>query len=41
MKKIILAFCLMALVFPAFAKIRMGAPFTNGVVLQRGMKVPV
>ncbi len=26
---------------PAFAEIRMGAPFTDGVVLQRGMNVPV
>lgn len=28
-------------VFPVFAEIRMGAPFTDGAVLQRGMKVPV
>ena len=27
--------------FPLFAGIEMGAPFTDGVVLQRGMKVPV
>ena len=26
---------------PVFAEIKMGAPFTDGVVLQRGMKVPV
>ena len=26
---------------PLFAEIKMGAPFTDGVVLQRGMKVPV
>ena len=27
--------------FPLFAEIEMGAPFTDGAVLQRGMKVPV
>ena len=26
---------------PLFAEIKMGAPFTDGAVLQRGMKVPV
>ena len=26
---------------PIFAEIKMGAPFTDGAVLQRGMKVPV
>ena len=28
-------------VLPLFAEIRMGAPFTDGAVLQRGMKLPV
>ncbi len=30
-----------AAVLPLFAEIKMGAPFTDGAVLQRGMKVPV
>ena len=40
MKKIIVL-CAAALAIPAFAKIEMGAPFTDGVVLQRGCAVPV
>ena len=40
MKKVIVVVAL-ALAVPAFAKIEMGAPFTDGVVLQRGRAVPV
>ena len=41
MKKSILVLGLMSLVFSASAKIEMGTPFSDGAVLQRGMKVPV
>ena len=40
MKKVIVVVAL-ALAVPAFAKVEMGAPFTDHAVLQRGMKVPV
>ena len=40
MRKVIVL-CAVALAIPAFAKIEMGAPFTDGVVLQRGCAVPV
>ena len=41
MKKTILVLGLMSLVLSASAKIEMGTPFADGMVLQRGMKVPV
>ena len=41
MKKAILVSCLASLVLSASAKVEMGAPFSDGAVLQRGMKVPV
>ena len=41
MKKIILVSCILSLVLAASAKIEMGTPFSDGAVLQRGMKVPV
>ena len=41
MKATFLAVGALAVVFSASAKIEMGAPFTDGAVLQRGMKVPV
>ena len=41
MKKVILVLGLMSLVLSASAKIEMGTPFSDGAVLQRGMKVPV
>ena len=41
MKKVILVLSLTSLVLSASAKIKMGTPFSDGAVLQRGMKVPV
>ena len=41
MRKSILVLGLVSLVFSASAKIEMGTPFSDGMVLQRGMKVPV
>ena len=41
MKKCILVLMLTAIVFSATAKIELAAPFSDGMVLQRGMKVPV
>ena len=41
MKKVILVSSLMSLVLSASAKIEMGTPFSDGAILQRGMKVPV
>ena len=41
MKKSIIVSCLMSLVLSASAKIEMGTPFSDGVVLQRGREVPV
>ena len=41
MKKVILVLGLTSLVLSASAKIEMGTPFADGMVLQRGMKVPV
>ena len=41
MKKSAVVLGLMSLVLGAEAKIEMGTPFANGMVLQRGMKVPV
>ena len=41
MKKAILVLGLTSLVLSASAKIEMGTPFSDGAVLQRGMKVPV
>ena len=41
MKKTILVLGLTSLVLSASAKIEMGTPFADGMVLQRGMKVPV
>ena len=41
MKKVILVLGLVSLVLGAEAKIEMGTPFADGMVLQRGMKVPV
>ena len=33
--------CMLLLACSAFAEIRLGTPFSDGAVLQRGMKVPV
>lgn len=41
MKKTIVVASLTSLVLSASAKIEMGTPFSDGMVLQRGMKVPV
>ena len=41
MKKTYIAFVAAVAALPIFAGIKMGAPFTDGAVLQRGMKVPV
>ena len=41
MKKTYIAFVAAIAALPLFAEIKMGAPFTDGAVLQRGMKVPV
>ena len=41
MNKTHLALVALLAALPAFAEIKMGAPFTDGLVLQRGMKVPV
>ena len=41
MKKTYITLVAVVAVLPIFAEIKMGAPFTDGAVLQRGMKVPV
>jgi len=41
MKTTLLVSCLLSLVLSASAAVRLGAPFSDGAVLQRGMKVPV
>jgi len=41
MKKYLALMCSSAAAMAAFAHIEMGAPFSDGAVLQRGMKVPV
>ena len=41
MKAQFVSACVVALVFSASARIEMGTPFADGMVLQRGMKVPV
>ena len=41
MSKTIIAVVVAVAALPVFAGIEMGAPFTDGAVLQRGMKVPV
>ena len=41
MKKTCIAFVAAVAALQIFAEIKMGAPFTDGAVLQRGMKVPV
>ena len=41
MKKTYIALVAAFAALPIFAGIKMGAPFTDGAVLQRGMKVPV
>ena len=41
MKKVIVVSCLASLVLSASAKIELATPFSDGMVLQRGMKVPV
>ena len=41
MKKTCITLVAAVAVLPIFAEIKMGAPFTDGAVLQRGMKVPV
>ena len=41
MKKPAVVLCLLSFVFSASAKIELATPFSDGVVLQRGMKVPV
>ena len=41
MRRIISAIGIVSLVLSASAKIEMGTPFADGMVLQRGMKVPV
>lgn len=41
MKKQIIGLCAVAFALPLLAQIKLGCPFTDGVVLQRGMKVPV
>ena len=37
----LLAVCILLFAYSANAEIRMGTPFSDGAVLQRGMKVPV
>ena len=39
--RIVAAIVAAGVVLPLFAEIKMGTPFTDGAVLQRGMKVPV
>ena len=41
MKKVILVSSLMSLILSASAKIELATPFSDGMVLQRGMEVPV
>ena len=41
MKKTYIVLVAAVAALPIFAEIKMGAPFTDGAVLQRGMKVPV
>ena len=41
MKKTYITLIAAVAALPLFAEIKMGAPFTDGAVLQRGMKVPV
>ena len=41
MNKTCIALLAAVAALPLFAEIKMGAPFTDGAVLQRGMKVPV
>ena len=41
MKKIMMVAGVLVCALPLFAKIEMGTPFSDGAVLQRGMKVPV
>jgi len=41
MNKLVLAAAAAVASFPLFAEIQLGAPFSDGAVLQRGMKVPV
>ena len=41
MKKVVFGLGIASLVLSASAKIEMGTPFSDGAVLQRGMKVPV
>ena len=41
MKNVLLVLSLVSLVLSASAKIEMGAPFSDGAILQRGMTVPV
>lgn len=41
MKKQIIGLCAVVSALPLLAQIKLGCPFTDGAVLQRGMKVPV
>ena len=41
MKKSAFVLCLLSFVLSASAKIELATPFSDGMVLQRGMKVPV
>ena len=41
MKKCMVVVAAVVAAIPLFAEIKLGAPFTDGAVLQRGMKVPV
>ena len=41
MKKIMMVAGVLVCALPLFAKIKLGTPFADGMVLQRGMKVPV
>ncbi|MBR2940961.1 MAG: hypothetical protein IKC14_06590 [Kiritimatiellae bacterium] len=41
MKNVLLVLSLVSLILSASAKIEMGAPFSDGAILQRGMTVPV
>ena len=41
MKKCMIVVAAVVAAIPLFAEIKLGAPFTDGAVLQRGMKVPV
>ena len=41
MKKCMIVVAAVVAAIPLFAEINLGAPFTDGAVLQRGMKVPV